>query len=54
MAERRVDGAVDDREADQEDTGHEGIKRHRAAQVEQPEQHAAWHRLQAVFAAGPG
>ena len=52
LAEGRIDRAHDNPEAKQEDREHEVVHHHRLVQVDDAEQIAARHRLNAVFAAG--
>ena len=50
LPERRVDDAVDDEEPRQEDRQHDKVHRERLAQVEDTQEHAAGHRLDAILA----
>jgi hypothetical protein len=49
LAERRVDRAVHDHEAEQENAEHREVHRERRAEIDQPEEHAARYGLDAVL-----
>src|SRR5208282_730840 len=52
LAERRVDDPVDQQQTGEHDDQNEQVHCHFAIEIENPEQAAAWHSLDAVLAAG--
>src|SRR2546425_12653152 len=52
LAERRVDRAIDDEEPEEKDREHREVHRVGVLEIEDAEQRATGHRLDAVLAAG--